>query len=207
MRSSKMAGVDYNKLCSLPYGTELITYKIDPEWAEVKLKVKDGDDVKGNVASVYLLPKADFFLLNSIFGNTDAQQTINTAKCRLALLNYYKKNNYIGVINDEMREFAGIETAPTVNNQWQVFTAPKDAKLNNVFYKRLVNPNSKFTDFAFVVKNVKTGSRKLVYYRFDDDETPRFVTEMEAPGSGYIKNISAYYDYSDNINFDVTYRE
>ena len=50
LRSSKMAGVEYNILSKVPYGSELITYSKDMEWAEIKV-----NGVEGFVASPYLL--------------------------------------------------------------------------------------------------------------------------------------------------------
>lgn len=200
MRSSKVTGADYNKVASLPYGTELITYNQDSEWAEVKLKGKgSSDDVKGYVSSAYLLSKSDFFLLNSIFGNSDAKEVVNTSKCRLALLNYYKENKYIGQIDESMRVEAGISVVPSSTNQWQVFTKQKDAKPNSVYYKKLINPSSKFTDFAVIITNIKTEEQKLLYFYFDDDETPHLATEFSAPSSGYIKNMDTYRDYDGNL--------
>lgn len=200
MRSSKMAGADYNKVASLPYGTELITYNKDSEWAEVKLKGKgSSDDIKGYVSSAYLLSKPDFFLLNSIFGNTDAKETISTTKCRIALLNYFKENKYIGLIDESMRKEAGINIVPNSTNQWQVFTKQKDAKPNAVYYKKIINTNSKFTDFAVIITNIKTEEKKLLYFYFDDDETPHLATEFRAPQSGYIKKIESSRDYDGNL--------
>lgn len=199
MRSSKMSGADYNKLASLPYGTELITYKKDSEWADVKLKGKGSEeDIKGYVSSAYLLSKSDFFLLNSIFGNSDAKEVINTSKCRLALLNYFKDKNYIGKIDEEMRKDAGISIVPNSSNQWQVFTKQKDVKPNAVYFKKLINPSSKFTDFAVIITNLKSDEQKLLYFYFDDDETPHLATEFPAPYSGYIRSMDSYIDYNGN---------
>jgi len=197
MRSSKMSGADYNKVASLPYGTELITYNKDSEWADVKLKGKGSEeDIKGYVSSTYLLSKPDFFLLNSIFGNSDAKEVINTSKCRLALLNYFKEKRYIGKIDEEMRKDAGISIVPNSSNQWQVFTKQKNAKPNTVYFKKLINPSSKFTDFAVIITNLKSNEQKLLYFYFDDDETPHLATEFSAPRSGYIRSMDSYIDYN-----------
>lgn len=194
LRSSKVAGADFNKIGSLPYGTELITYEHDAEWSRVKVNVPSvsGEKQQGYVSSPFILTKYDFFLMNSIFGDTDSKETVLTTKCRIALLNYFKKKQYIGDITVEMRMEAGIPITPNDNNQWQVFSRPANIKPNSVFFKRLMNRNSKFTDFAVIIKNIKTGERKLLFFYFDDDETPHFVTEQEAPASGFIKNMYIY---------------
>lgn len=190
LRSSKSAGADFNKLGSLPYGTELITYNYSYDWSEVKVNPvnEEGKQLKGYIASPFILEKSDFFLLNSIFGDADSKIVIETAKCRRAILNYFKNQGYIGRISHEEANKLGLPT-PTLNNQWQVYCLPKGAKTNNVFYKRILRKDSKFTDFAVIIKNINTGERKLLVFYFDDDETPHLRAERPAPKYGNIKNI------------------
>lgn len=171
LRSSKIADVKHNLLELLPYGTELITYSIDTDWANVKV-----GGLKGYVASNLILSKADFELLNNVWGNTDAKECINTAKCRLAVLDYYKRFNMSG------------------GTEWQIFTAGKESRINNMYYRRIYNPNSKFTDFTFIVKNNRTKERELVIYSFDDEtEKPIYRTarRLSSSESGYIKSITS----------------
>lgn len=201
LRSSKSSGADFNKVATLPYGTELITYEHDSDWSRIKVNSPspNGEKLEGYVASPYLLNKQDFTILNSIFGDTDSKDNIATSKCRLALLNYFKDHQYIGAVSTDLLQQAGINIVPNSDNQWQVFT--RKEKPNNEFYKRLINPNSKFTDFAIIIKNIQTGERKLIYFYFDDDETPHFANEQEAPSDGYIRNMYVrngylYVDYT-----------
>lgn len=191
LRSTKSAGADYNKIGSLPYGTELITYEHDSEWSRVKVNTPnaDGNKQDGYVASQFLLGKSDFFLLNSVFGDQESKENVMTTKCRIAVLNYYKNKGYIGKIDDEIRKDAGITIVPNNDNQWQIFCRPKDVKPNTVLFKRLYDRNSRFTDFAVVIKNIVTGERKLLYFYFDEDETPHFFADQDAPSEGYIKDI------------------
>ena len=208
LRSSRSAGADFNKVASLPYGTELITYKYDSEWAKVKVNSQAGEKQEGYVASPYILNKPDFFIMNSIFGNQDSKETIITTKCRIALLNYFKEKQYIGKIDEQMRIDAGISTSPNSTNQWQVFTKPKDAKPNSVFFKRLYNKSSQFTDFAVIITNSVSGERKLLYFYFDEDETPHLLTEQDAPSQGYIVDITYEYDFysaSKVLNVEYSY--
>lgn len=205
LRSSKSAGADFNKVASLPYGTELITYEQDAEWSSVKANTTtaDGSQPKGFVASQFILSKPDFFLLNSIFGDQDSREVVFTTKCRQALLNYFKEHGFVGKIDDQMRQDAGIATIPDSDNQWQVFCRPKDVKPNNVLFKRLHDKNSKFTDFAVIIQNISNGERRLLYFYFSDDEQPYLWFEQGAPESGYIKDavitrsgyLQAYYSY------------
>lgn len=191
LRSSKSAGADYNKIGSLPYGTEFITYEHDSEWSHVKVNPANASENKqeGYVASQFLLGKSDFFLLNSIFGDQDSKENVSTTKCRMAVLDYFKSHDYIGKIDEQLRVEAGISATPDYDNQWQIFCRPKDVKPNNVLFKRLYNKNSRFTDFAVIIKNINSGERKLLYFYFDDDETPHLWDEQDAPEEGYIGEI------------------
>lgn len=205
LRSSRSAGADYNKVASLPYGTELITYERDAEWAHVKVTSPDGEQQEGYVASSYILDKSDFCLLNSIWGNEDSKETIVTTKCRLALLNYFKENRYIGKIDAQVRMEAGIDVAPSDENQWQVFSKPKGAKLNSVLFKRLYKKESQFTDFAVIISNIVNGNRKLLYFYFDDDEAPHLWKEQIAPRKGYIRDANVVSSYSGDDYLNVSY--
>jgi hypothetical protein len=197
LRSSKIAKVDYNKVGTLPFGVELITYSHDIEWSEVKTKIA-GKNKKGFVASKLIVDKKDFILLNSIFGDNESRTTIETIKCRLALLNYFKDKNYIGKIDESIQKevFGNIQSAKEI---WQVYSKAKNAPTNTVFYppKRI---GAKFTDFAVIIKNEVTGQRKLLFFRFDDDETPHLEYEEPAPDNGDIKKILKI-----NGHFQVVY--
>lgn len=168
LRSSQMAGVEYNVLGKVPYGSELITYNKGKEWAEVKVNGQ-----KGYVASPYLLTSDDFFLLNGVWGDTDSKECIESTKCRLAILDFYKSNHY-----------------PSGTSGWQVYTRIKEQKPNTVFYPRLYDKNSKFTDFVFMCKNNQDGRRVMVGYSFDDEtEAPIFRFCIGVPETGYIQNM------------------
>lgn len=192
LRSSKSSGADFNKVASLPYGSELITYQHDPEWSQVKVNSvsADGKKPQGYVASPFIMNKNDFYLFNSIWGDVDSKEVIATSKCRIALLNYFKERGYIGKITNEMLNEAGIHIKPNSENQWQVFSKPANSKYNNEYFKRLYDKDSKFTDFAVIIQNISTNERRLLYFYFDDDETPHLAAELNAPYTGSIKKIT-----------------
>lgn len=197
LRSSRSSGADFNKIGSLPFGTELITYEYDSDWARVKVAPpNDGrKNLEGFVACPYIIEKKDFFLLNSLFGNQESREVIVTTKCRMALLDYFKTHGYIGCLDNQIRVEAGITTSPNSNNQWQVFCKSKNIKPNSVIFKRLCNRNSQFTDFAVIITNIINGDRKLLYFYFDEDETPHLYTEQNAPREGYIEDAFIKYDW------------
>ena len=180
-RSSKVAGVEYNILSKVPYGSELITYSKDMEWAEIKV-----NGMKGFVASPYLLEWNDFKLLNDIWGSADTKEYIESSKCRLAILDYCKRNQF-----------------NTGNESWQLFTLQKNVKPNNVLFPRLNNGHDKFTEFAFILKNNATQERRFAIYSFDEEtEKPIFLYDENAPEDGQIKNVR----YLNGKNeYNVTY--
>lgn len=168
LRSSRMAGIEYNILDKIPYGSEVITYSKLGDWAEVKVNGQEGF-----ISSTYLIDSQDFNYLNDIWGDLDTKECIESAKCRLAILDYFKKNRLTSGANG-----------------WQVFTRPLNQKPNTVFYPRLYDKYSKFTDFVFIAKDNTTGNRVLVCYSFEDStEEPIFRFSMGAPQEGYIKNV------------------
>lgn len=181
LRSSQMAGVEYNIIQKVPYGSELITYSNGKDWSEVKV-----NGTTGYVASPYLLAWTDFSLLNGIWGSADTKEYIESSKCRLALLDYCKRNQL-----------------STGSNAWQLHTLQKDVKPNNVLYPRLKNGYDKFTEFAFILKNNSTQERRLALYSFEEEtEKPVFLYEEYAPINGQIRNIK-FTDWKNE--YQVTY--
>lgn len=172
LRSSRMAGVEYNILGKVPYGTEVITYNKLGDWAEVKVNGQEGV-----IATPYLLDSLSFALLNGVWGDNDTKECIESSKCRLAILDYLKKNY--------------LQSGP---NAWQLYTRPINQKPNTVFYPRIFDKYSKYTDFVFIIGDNVTGNRVLVCYSFEDaTEKPVFRFNMGAPQTGFIKNIVPKY--------------
>ena len=196
LRSSQMSGVDYNVLAKIPYGSELIFYNISSDWANVKW-----NSIKGYVHTAYILPKQDFYILNSIFGDSDSKDIINTAKCRIALLNYFKSKGYYGVMDPQIikSEFNMESFLP--DKVWQVFSKMKSSKYNSTYYKRITNKDSKFTDFAVIITNISSQQRKCLLFSFKDDETPFLEYEENAPQTGDIVSIDIGVNSQDNTPF------
>ena len=198
LRSSKDAGGDYNKVKSLPYGSEVKMYSNDGTWTEVK----DAEGQKGFMMSGMLVSKADFLLLNSIFGDQESRENVLTIKCRKAILNYFKNKHYYGKLSPENLKIISPSAKLNSTNQWQIFCRPKGVKPNNVYFARLVNSQSKYTDFIVTIKNIVTNERKTLLFTFDDDETPHFVSENNTAYQGYIVDANLidnvlYVSYSD----------
>lgn len=172
LRSSKDASSSKNQITIIPYGTKLIVYDMDADgWATVKID-QPGNGKKGYVASEFLVNSTNFDLLDKVWGNEEAKEAVNTAKCRYAILNYLNEN-----------------TLPTGPTGWQLFTEAKDKTPNTVIFPRLSNGYNDFSDFGFILKNNETKERKLVVYSFEKNGTPVLVHEAKAPEDGLISSL------------------
>jgi uncharacterized protein YgiM (DUF1202 family) len=196
LRSTQVAGVDYNFLQKLKYGTELLVYSENPEtseWASVK-----ANGQKGFVSTQFILNKRDFYELTGIFGDTESKEAISSGKCRLALLKYFQdtiSRNIMGKIDPQIQqEIYGGQKNKEV---WQVFSKGKDIKPNTVAFPRFTDPNSKFTDFACIIKNIATNQRKLLIFTFSEIGIPSLVYEADAPEVGYIVSIKRSRKYDE----------
>jgi len=184
LRSSAVADVEYNRLGTIPYGSELITYSNENGWAYVKV-----DGKKGYVASDYLLGTEDFHLINGVWGNEDAQEVVSTAKCRLAVLDFLKRNNM-----------------QTGDSAWQLYAKQKEIKPNSVLFPRLNDGYDNYTEFVFILKDNQTGNRKLALYSFEENETPIFRYMEDAPEKGDIKSVT-YSKWNDKYKVAYSSRE
>ena len=186
MRSTPIAGVDYNSVQALNYGSEILVYNKENNWAYGKSK-----GIKGYVSLDYILPKKDFYELNGIFGDSETKQGISTAKCRKALLYYFQDSinrKIMGKIDPEIQKeiYGKVKTLDV----WQVFSKGKDKYPDAIFFPRFYNPNSKYSDFACIIKNLNTNQRKFLLFTFSDKGEPKLINEQDAPSTGDILKIS-----------------
>ncbi|MBO4587524.1 MAG: hypothetical protein J5711_01305 [Bacteroidales bacterium] len=199
MRSTPEFDADYNKIASFPYGTEILIYDstkyvskpyMHGKYAPVDAsgKVLKKDCVEGYIAYDYMLPKADFFLLNSIFGNDDARKMLAETRYKRALLAYFIEHNIRGDISASKMDEYGITAVSKDAQRWQVFCRYEKAKSNNVYRSKKYRKDSKYSDAAIIIQNIDSGERKMLYFTFDDDETPHLLFEQWAPSSGYMKD-------------------
>lgn len=199
MRSTPEFEADYNKIGSFPYGTEIIIYdsvKAGITWyfygkyapKDAKGKTIKDKVVEGYLAYDFMASKADFFLLNSIFGNEDARKMLSEARYKKALLNYFKQHGYRGDISRDQIEKYGISNNYSTAERWQVFCKYEKAKSNNVYRSRKYRKDSKYADAAIIIKNIDSGERRLLYFVFDDDETSHLLLEQNVPSNGYMKD-------------------
>jgi DNA-directed RNA polymerase subunit RPC12/RpoP len=202
IRSSGIAGNNFNVINTLPYGSEVIMYDHNNDWCFVKY-----NQTKGYIFSDLLLNKFDFFLLNSIFGDTESKECIGKIRYRLAILNYFKERHFIGRISISVLKDIYPEFVPDRQNQWEIVCRNKDNKPDNVFFSKIYDENSKFMDFAVIIKNITTSERKILIFTFLDDETPLLFYEGYAPYQRYIKDIFLKFDFKGQRQIEIQYSE
>jgi hypothetical protein len=197
LRSSPASGADYNVIDNLPYGTELLVYSLNSNWANCKAREKTGF-----AATQFILHKKEFHELNSIFADAHTKVAIPTTKCRKALLSYFSQKGIMGKMDIELqRELYGAEQNKEV---WQLIAKPQNTNLKTIAYPKAMNPNLASTDFACLIKNVNTGKRRFLLFSFNENEEPVLMIEQDAPDSGYIGKISRA-NNNLGIPFNVVY--
>lgn len=193
LRSSPAGGGDYNMIGNIPYGSEFLIYDNGTEWTNCKVNGREG-----YASPKYLLNKMDFQELNAILADEDTRTAVNQTRFKKALLSYFRDNNIIGKMDEEIQK--DLYGTLTTKEVWQLFAKAEINVPNTVYFSKASNQNSKFNDFACIIKNNNTGERKIVIFSFDDNETPKFEGEADAPTDGYIASI----DY-DNGSLTPTY--
>ena len=206
LRSSKMSGSDFNKITSVPAGSEIIVYEDDGEWSRVKY-IKNNDRssaLEGYMASEYLIAAKEMGLLNSIFADNEVAGELDNSRVRKGLLEYFKNNNFTGKMDQETASQLGISTSSY--NQWQVMNHHGGSKPNEIFFKRAYNKHSKYKDLAVIIENISSGNKKLLYFTYDDNETPhlRLATDYYSSSIKDIR-VSGNYLYVTNRYGDTNY--
>lgn len=174
LRSTPSSADNYNKVTLMKFGSRVVQYDYSDGWVRGLYVPANGrgQSIEGYAAAPFLINEHDFNLLNGLLGNDVARQVIGTAKTRQALVNYFNERGLMGrYIPDD-----GSRPSSTLSNQWQVVLSSVHGP-NEVYMERVLDSRSPFTDFAVILNNMETGENRLVYFRFDADETPHFVAE------------------------------
>ena len=186
-RSSPAGGGNFNVIGNIPYGTEILVYETGTEW--IKCKV---DGIEGYASPKYMLNKLDFHELNSILGDEDTRNALKLTRYKMALLNYFRNHEIIGKMDQLIQtELYG---AVSTKQVWQLFAKAATSITNTVYFSPESNQNSKYKDFACIIKNINTGERKILMFSFDALENPKFEGEAPAPNEGDISTIQYNYD-------------
>jgi hypothetical protein len=192
LRSSPAAGGNFNLIGNIPYGSEILVYETGTEW--IKCKV---DGKEGYASPKYMLNKLDFHELNAILADEDTRTAVKLTRYKKALLSYFRSHDIIGKMDEHIQnELYG---AVSTKQVWQLFAKAAPSISNTVYFSTVSNQNSKYKDFACIIKNINTGERKIIMFSFDALENPKFEGEAPAPNDGDISSIEYYYDeYSQN---------
>ena len=198
LRSSPAGGGDYNMIANIPYGSEVLVYDNGTDWVNCKLNGQEG-----YASPKYLLNKMDFQELNAILADVDTRTAVSQTRFKKALLSYFRDNNLIGKMDVEMqKEVYGLVTAREV---WQLFAKAETNTSNNVYFSKKSKQNSKFNDFACIIKKENTNERKILIFSFDDSENPKLEGQDFAPENGYISSIQYDYDSEGNVYLTPMY--
>ena len=207
LRSSTDSKTKSNIITSLPYGSKLLMLNNTSTWCQVKA-VTDNGKQTGYVSSDYILNESDYLLMDGIFGNDDARKMVREARCRKALLQYFKEHNYRGDLNNDAYETLGLSKASDSRQIWQLSCYSKNSSSNSVFFGRVCNKKSKYEDMAVVLKRYQNDlsiDQKLVLFYFDDTGKP-YVEYEETALSDRIANITSSTNWwTGSKNYNVEY--
>lgn len=190
---------DANIIGRVSYGTELIVYDSSPgEYFRCKFCPHDANGkaiksqaIEGFVHYKYLLPKDDFYLLNSIFGNDDAKKMLSETRYKRALLEIYKRNNYIGDLSEEDVDRYGLSPSLLYNakGRYQIFCRGEKSTSNNVYRSRKYRKYSKYLDAAIMLDNLDDSNDRLfLYFAFNDDESFNLLSSVHTSRKGYMQD-------------------
>lgn len=162
------SGLLHRQATPLPYGSELLMHEYGDTWTKVTMGKKWY--LPCYVSTAMILDSGDFRRLDSIWGDDLSKSIITTARCRRALLNYFKEND--------------------LSTDWKVYSRDTAETTNTTFFQRVVTPDSKLLDFAVIIENKKDTARRCLLFSFDTKEHPCLVFDMPAPQNGYIRLVT-----------------
>ena len=203
LRSDAYDGSDYNVIGNILYGSELLVYEDEnataTDWVNCKY-----DNKIGFASSKYLLDKQNYYLLESIFANSETKEVLSQTRYKKALINYFSSNRLVGNLStNQQAEFYGKD-----NNRemWQLevvnFTKNNP---NTVYFSSKSIQNSKFNDFACIIKNISTQEQKALVFSFDENENAKLELEEKVSAYKYIDLISYSYNNYGTLYLQVYY--
>ncbi len=166
---------------SYKFGTEVKVYEVfDNNWAEVSIGKK-----KGYMSFEFLVLPEIFYTIEGMFGNDNAKRLIASTKYRKAISNYLKKTGFTSKIpKDEREKLYGKDDDKEV---WQIFAEDRKSPFNTFCYGDY-NADKK-RDAAFIITNIKTGSRKLIVLNIETEIAEKYG------------ELITFNDFSDDYSF------
>ncbi len=178
----------------IPFGTKIafIENKSDTEWAYIKYRKNFIGNIKGYVSKKYLLSDSDYYLLEGMFYDTQLKTGTLDINCKLALIAYFKKHNYVEKMNNDQQkeQVTDVSFFPNIDHYNE--TLPTSAPLSIEYFSALIRDNEK-------------SERKFILFRKEIDGTYKPIYEESAELLGRIKSIRKssdkyaikYHKYSD----------
>lgn len=171
---------------TLGYGCKLQCEDDDDGWVKVK-NVK----LKGYMAAQLLASKEDYAILSSIFGGIDTSKEIDAVrgmileiKYRRALVNYFKQNSMMGVIDDTYAEIYGVDLSKIdKNNYWKITKRAKGSDYDNALHDEADDL------LAVIIDNINNGKRKTLVFGKGDNSCAQFLYSEDAPEGVGLRSI------------------
>jgi len=161
------------KMGRIKYGTKLLVYNIDDNWAEV---LYEGQ--KGYVSKDYISTPGIYYKLEGLFGDERSKSRVNKTKYRLAILRFFDEKGYISNVPDEYKEF--FEDEDLDKEIYQIYSEPGKSRYNSTAFGDF---DGDFVwDAAFILKSPETEKKLLIILSFDKNDplnNSKSIFEME----------------------------
>jgi len=198
LRSTKSIASKANIITQIPYGSEIIVYDIDDEWAQVKANGKLGFMGSPNK---YLVGKKDFYEVDGIFGNKNARELLKNSAEKKAVINYLHKHDYVSKIPESVQLEIYGSSKEINNNVWQFFGINKEAVFNTIAHGRYLGTNKKTT--AIIITNLASNEKRLLLFNFNEEEVDSLI--YEAPFDNTYEGIRTV--WKNKYRFQGEYRK
>jgi len=178
---------DLNIVKSFKYGQEVLVYKEDSEWAEVKIIDKNSNNEYTGFFGFpkrYLTNKKEFYEIDGIYGNEESRKLITGSYSKTAIINYLHSNNLMTDVPNNIQ----LELYKKTKNNpiWQVYGFPKDYNYNTVVSGKLLG-NDDWCLAVIIAEKKNMSNRKLLIFSFDEENDNKEKLL-------YIENISSEFE-------------
>lgn len=170
LRSTMSVASRANIIDEISYGTEIIVYNMDKDWAKVKVNDKEG---YMGMPFKYLIDKKDFYEIDGLFGNKEARELLKSTADKKAVINYLKNNSYSSKIPKKIQEELYGKSSNT--DVWQYFGLTKDAEYNTIAHGKYLGTNNGC--LAIVITKISNNDKRLLVFSFNEDEVDSLIYE------------------------------
>lgn len=154
------------------------------------LKIKAADGNIGYMLSEYYATPAEYTFIQGIFADQETKELFTSARHKITLLNYFKKNNWIGDISDQVeKEIYGDISSREIR---QVHGLEQKSRFNVTVIMDLT-PYEKY-DLVCLIRG--ESDEHLIIYAYEDDNTPVEIYTKTIPGTNHL--LRGILDKNDN---------